>query len=54
MEIQVSATYDKDSKRFYRFLIDVGQEIIGNLYVPKGKEVPDSVIVKLKTKGSKT
>lgn len=51
MEKEFTAIYDKDSKRFHRFLIDGGQEITGTIYIPKGKEIPERVIVRLKTKG---
>lgn len=31
------AYYDRDSKRFHRFLIDANElGIVGNIYVPKG------------------
>lgn len=51
MEKELIATYDSDSKRYHRFLIDEGQEITGTIYIPKDKEVPDSVTISLKTKG---
>lgn len=51
MEKELTAIYDKDSKRFHRFLIDGGQEITGTIYVPKGKEIPERVTIQLKTKG---
>lgn len=51
MEKELTAVYDKDSKRFHRFLIDGGQGITGTIYVPKGKEIPGRVIIQLKTKG---
>jgi len=51
MEKKVVATYDQDSKRYHRFLIDSGQGITGTIYVPKDKAVPDCLIVTLKTKG---
>ena len=50
MEIQITATYDGDSKRFHRFTIDEGQEISGAIYVRKDKQVPESVIISLKTR----
>ena len=51
MEKELIATYDSDSKRYHRFMIDEGQEITGTIYIPKDKEVPDSVTISLKTKG---
>jgi hypothetical protein len=49
----LTATYDQDSKRFHRFLLDYGQELTGTLYVPKNEPVPDTVTIHLKTKGEK-
>ena len=35
------AYYDRDSKRFHRFLIDANEwGIVGNIYVPKGTTSP--------------
>lgn len=53
MEKELTATYDQDSKRYHRFLIDGGQGITGTIYVLKDKEIPDSVTISLKTKGEK-
>lgn len=53
MEIQVSATYDQDSKRYHRFVIDEGQAVIGSIYIPKNKEIPERVTILLKTKTEK-
>lgn len=50
-EIEVTATYDQDSKRYHRYLIDSGQPVIGNLYVKKGDKPPDVVTIKLRVKG---
>jgi hypothetical protein len=50
MEKELTAIYDSDSKRFHKFLLDGGQEIIGTLYIPKGKEIPEKVTIQLKTK----
>jgi hypothetical protein len=47
---EVIATYDQDSKRYHRFLIDVGQFVTGVIYVKKGDKIPDSFTVNLKTK----
>ena len=46
----LSATYDKDSKRFHRYVIDEGQEVVGNIYIPKDSVVPKSVTIDLKLK----
>jgi len=53
MEIQITATYDGDSKRFHRFAIDEGQEISGAIYVRKDKQVPESVIISLNTRAER-
>ncbi|MGD0915694.1 MAG: hypothetical protein ABSB22_04460 [Thermodesulfobacteriota bacterium] len=53
MEKELTATYDKDSKRFHRFIIDENQGIVGNIYVPKSEPVPERVTVSLKTKDQK-
>ena len=53
MEKAVTATYDKDSKRFHRFIIDENQGIVGNIYIPKSEQVPEKVTVSLKTKDQK-
>ena len=53
MEIQISATFDKNSKRYHRFLIDEGQDVKGAIYVSKEKSVPDKVTIQLKTKADK-
>jgi hypothetical protein len=50
MERELIAVYDSDSKRFHRFLIDGSQGITGSIYVSKKEEVPERVIVQLKTK----
>jgi hypothetical protein len=31
-------------------VIDEGQGIVGNIYVPKGKEIPKQVLIKLRVK----
>lgn len=36
--MKITATYEKESKRFSRFLVDTNEEgIVGTLYFPKGK-----------------
>ncbi len=47
---KVIATYDKDSKKFHRFLINPGQELVGTIYVPKRKEIPKEVTITLEIK----
>jgi hypothetical protein len=54
MKTEIIAIYNQDSKRYHRFLIDGGQEeITGTIYIPKGKEVPEKIVVLLKTAGGK-
>ncbi len=50
MDIQITATFDDDTKRMHRFLIDEGQDIAGAIYLPKGSAVPDVVTLRLRTK----
>ncbi len=47
---QLTATYDQDSKRYHRYIIDEGQGIVGNIYIPKDTEVPKEVTIKLRLK----
>lgn len=52
MSEKLSATYDRDSKRFHRYLIDAGQGIVGNLYIPKDRtgDIPKELLIALKVK----
>ena len=48
---EIIATYDRDSKRYHRYIIDDGQGVVGNIYIPKEvKAVPESLSVKLRVK----
>ena len=47
---KLTATFDGDSKRYHRFIIDEGQGIVGMVYVPKGEDVPREVAIELRTK----
>ena len=39
---KVTASYEKDSKRFYRYLIDSNPSgIVGTIYMPKDKDKTD-------------
>lgn len=49
-EGSITATYDKDSKRFHRYVIDEGQNIVGNIYFPKDGVIPKSLTIALKLK----
>ncbi len=50
MEKKLTATYDRNSKKFHRYLLDEGQGITGSIYIPKGDEVPAEVTIKLRVK----
>ncbi|NIO20085.1 MAG: hypothetical protein GTN76_04910 [Candidatus Aenigmarchaeota archaeon] len=47
---KITATYDRDSKRFHRYLIDDGQALKGVLYVPKNSKIPEEVAITLRVK----
>ena len=47
---KITATFDGDSKRYHRFTIDAGQDIVGNVYISKDDKVPDEVTITLRTK----
>ena len=47
---EITASYDQDSKRYHRYVIDEGQGIVGNIYVPKGREIPKELTITLKVK----
>ena len=48
-KLTVEAFYDKDSRRYHRFVIDGDQGITGAVYIPKGEEIPDEVTIELRT-----
>lgn len=50
-QIEIIATFDENTKRMHRFIINEGQAIRGNLYILQGDEIPDLVIIHLKTRG---
>ena len=52
VQIEVTCTYDQDTKRTHRYIVDPGQPVSGTLYVPKGTTPPESVILKLQVKGA--
>jgi len=47
---EMRATYDKDSKRYHRYVIDEGQGIKGALYIPKEGHIPKEVVIRLRVK----
>ena len=52
VQIQITCTYDQDTKRMHRYLIDAGQPITGVIYVPRTAKPPESVVLKLRVKGT--
>ncbi len=51
MTTEIQATYERDSKRYHKYVIDSGQEAVGTLYISKDVEaVPKELVVKLKVK----
>jgi hypothetical protein len=47
-KLVVTATYDRDSKRYHRYLIDDGQGVTGTVYIPKNEEqIPEEIVIKL-------
>ena len=53
MKIVIPALYEKDSKAFHRFKIKSRTGIAGSIYVPKGKEIPERIVLCLKPPGDK-
>lgn len=49
-KLEVTARYDKDSKRYHRYLIEEGRGIVGNIYVSKDTDIPKELVIKLKPK----
>ena len=49
MSGKIFATFDGDSKRYHRFIIDAGQEVTGSIYVPKGQKVPGEIVLLLRS-----
>jgi len=47
---QLTATYDQDSKRYHRYIIDEGQGVVGNIYIPKSSEIPKELTISLRVK----
>lgn len=49
----VAATFDKDTRRFHRFIVDE-KDVKGILYLSKdGEKIPDELRIKLRTKNEK-
>lgn len=51
--LEITATFDDDTKRMHRFIIDDGQGIVGTIYIPKGEAIPDEIVVKFLTAADK-
>ncbi len=41
--------YDKDTKKFHVYKVISGDGIVGNVYFPKGSEIPKTVTFTCKT-----
>jgi len=51
-KIVITASYDRDSKRYHRYLIDEGQGVTGTVYIPKSEEaIPEEIVIKLQENG---
>ncbi len=37
--------FDGDSKRYHRFAFQGDDGIVGNLYIPKGQDIPDRIVL---------
>lgn len=47
----IEATFERDTKKFHRYVIDEGQLAIGTIYITKGVEaVPEELVIRMKTK----
>jgi hypothetical protein len=45
-EIEGTFKFDQDSKRFHRFKVECGKEIVGTIYIPKTSEgIPEKLIL---------
>jgi len=41
---EITAKYEKDSKRYRRFLVEENEAgIVGTIYLPKGKDLPETI-----------
>ena len=38
--------YDKDSAKYHRYQLLAEGGIVGTLYIPKDKEIPDGIVLK--------
>jgi hypothetical protein len=50
----ITATYEKDTYRYHRYIIDEDQGIVGNIYIPKDGEVPKELTIELRVKSANT
>lgn len=50
--MQLTATYDKDSKKYHRYIIDHDEDsvIVGNIYIRKGQDIPKEITIRLRVK----
>lgn len=51
---EVNAQYEQDSKRYHRFNIDdESARVVGSVYCLKGEEVPEQIVINLKSLGER-
>jgi len=50
---QITATHERDSKHYHRYVIDSDQGVMGVIYTSKAEQVPNQLMVQLKTKADK-
>ena len=53
IEVRGSFTYFQDSKRYHRFKVECGDEIVGTIYISKKAEIIPDMIVLEKRKDEK-
>lgn len=52
MTKELTATYNQDSKRYHRYLIDSDEdaEITGSIYIRKDQDIPKELLIRLRVK----
>ena len=56
MSTSLTATYNKDSERYHRYIIDADEDkaIVGTVYIKKGEEIPKELTIRLTMKESRS
>lgn len=44
-KIKGTFKYEQDSKRYHRYRIETDGGIVGTIYIPKDKEIPERIIL---------